>query len=165
MPTTCKKCGLLKSTTDAIGQECIRDGVHEYPQPSKCCEWEGSKNMKGYPIITIGGKQYRVQRLVVLLSGRKISKGMVTDHLCRNRSCVNPEHLEVVTNIENVMRGESFAVRNKGKETCKNGHSLSGKNLGTRVSGRNHKSIERFCKKCKSVQDKKRNLDKKIYGK
>lgn len=42
-----------------------------------------------------------------VLHGRKIPEGKIIDHLCRNRACVNPDHMEPVTNRENVIRGDS----------------------------------------------------------
>lgn len=120
----------------------------------KCCEWKGTKTSKGYGVITLDGKQYRVQRLAVLLSGRKIPKGMVTDHLCRNRACINPDHLEVVSNVENVMRGESFGAKNAQKKTCIRGHTLIGYNAGFRKSPRSGNK-ERFCRECSNQRDRK----------
>ena len=111
----------------------------------KCCEWNGTKTKKGYGVININGKQFKVQRLAVLLSGRKIPKGMVTDHLCRNRSCINPEHLEVVSNVENVMRGESFSVKNKNKDRCIKGHLYSEHGRSTKRRGN---KVWRSCYTC-----------------
>jgi hypothetical protein len=57
-----------------------------------------------------------------------IPHGLQLDHLCRNRSCVNPTHLEPVTIKENIRRGISFAVQNAVKTHCKNGHEFTIKN-------------------------------------
>lgn len=51
-----------------------------------------------------------------------IGDGMVIDHLCRNRACANPLHLEVVTRRENNLRGEGWSGRNARKTHCRNGH-------------------------------------------
>ncbi len=56
---------------------------------------------------------------------QKESKRMVTDHICNNRSCVNPEHLRIITNKENVLRGKSFAAKNAKKTHCSLGHEFS----------------------------------------
>lgn len=52
-----------------------------------------------------------------------------TDHLCRNRLCQNPAHLESVTVSENVKRGEGMMARNAHKTHCKRGHPLNGENV------------------------------------
>lgn len=56
----------------------------------------------------------------------KIPDGLQIDHLCRNRGCVNPLHLEPVTREENLSRSP---LTNRGKMVCKNGHALTADNL------------------------------------
>lgn len=58
-----------------------------------------------------------------------VPNGMVIDHLCRNTLCVNPTHLEAVTQQLNVLRGEGGAALNMKKTHCPQGHPLSGSNL------------------------------------
>jgi hypothetical protein len=68
------------------------------------------------------------------------------DHLCRNRRCVNPEHLEAVTHRENMVRGDTFAARNAAKTHCSKGHPLSGENLV------NQKRGDRVCRICANAR-------------
>lgn len=65
-----------------------------------------------------------------------IPEGLTLDHLCRNRGCVNPAHLEPVTNKENILRGVGITAENARKTHCVNGHPLEGYNLMFQPGGR-----------------------------
>lgn len=101
---------------------------------SKCWLWISStsshslRNVKGYGSFNINGKAYYAHRLSYEdFSKLKIKKGMVVDHLCRNTLCVNPQHLELVTNGENIRRGRELKSTIKTQKiiVCKNNHELS----------------------------------------
>ena len=109
---------------------------------SGCWEWTGCKDQKGYGMLSRGGKTHRAHRWVYEAVVSKIGDGLTIDHLCRNRACVNPDHLEPVAVVENVMRGEGVCVQNSRKTHCKNGHALSVDNLVASSHGK------RVCKKC-----------------
>ncbi|MCZ6870524.1 MAG: HNH endonuclease [Gammaproteobacteria bacterium] len=73
-----------------------------------CWEWTGCLSTSGYGRVRIGGTTSYVHRLVVEWStGRTLAKGVQVDHLCRNRACFRPTHLEAVTPSENTRRGLS----------------------------------------------------------
>lgn len=74
----------------------------------------------------------------------EIPKPLVVDHLCRNRRCVNPDHMEVVDIRTNVMRGEGAGAKHSRKTHCQHGHELSGDNL--RINNVGH----RVCKRCQA---------------
>lgn len=130
---------------------------------SKCIEWEWNKNKKGYGVIRINGKQLFAHRLAVALSGRNIPKSKVCDHLCRNHSCINPDHIELVSMWENSMRGESIPAQRKRSKTCLRGHLWDKKNTWFRKKG--SKIIWRQCRKCRAVAEAKRKKRlKKLRG-
>lgn len=73
-----------------------------------CWEWEGEKNRNGYGRVWVDGKRLMVHRVVYELLVEPIQEGLVLDHLCRNRPCCNPEHMDPVTVRENTLRGEAI---------------------------------------------------------
>ena len=94
-----------------------------------CWIWTAYRNRKGYGQFRIDGIVRRAHRVAYELEVGEIPEGMTIDHLCRNPSCVNPEHLEVVSNFENTLRGDNFIAHYVTRIYCKRGHKLSDENL------------------------------------
>lgn len=69
-----------------------------------CWEWQGARDAFGYGRMTYQGRNQRVHRLVWIHLVGPVADGMELDHLCRNKSCANPDHLEPVTHAENMRR-------------------------------------------------------------
>ena len=93
-------------------------------QLGDCWLWTGTRASTGYGIFYINGKNIGAHRFIYELLIGPIPLELELDHLCRNRACVNPFHLEVVTHRVNVLRGEGPTARNAAKTHCLRGHSL-----------------------------------------
>lgn len=93
--------------------------------PKDCWEWLGA-TANGYGQIRWGPppshKREQAHRVSYALARGAIPEGLVIDHLCKNRPCVNPAHLEVVTVKENTARGDSPQAIFLRKGVCKRGH-------------------------------------------
>ena len=70
-----------------------------------CWLWQGELNRNGYGRVWVQGKRLMAHRVIYEAIIGPIPEGMVLDHLCRNRACCNPQHLEPVTVRENTHRG------------------------------------------------------------
>lgn len=90
--------------------------------PNDCHRWLASKS-NGYGSFRICGRPFYAHRIAYELAIGPIADGLTIDHLCRNRGCVNPAHLEPVTISENIRR----ATRDRTE--CKRGHLLSPENV------------------------------------
>lgn len=90
--------------------------------PSGCWLWTQSRSRDGYGWASLNNRTHQAHRLAYELLVGKPPVGMVLDHLCRIRHCVNPSHLEPVTNRENLERS---TLTTTGMKTCVKGHELS----------------------------------------
>lgn len=117
-----------------------------------CWHWRGSVNNHGYGLFSIGRRysNYYAHRVAYSLVRGQIPHGLTIDHLCRNRLCVNPDHLEPVTNAQNVLRGVGWTARNARVTHCPQGHPYSGSNLHIRYCLENgSRRPVRRCKACR----------------
>ena len=86
-----------------------------------CWIWRGGRSSNGYGVFAVARRSAYAHRLSHEQVHGAIQAGMVIDHLCRNRAYVNPAHLEVVSDRENVARGMSRSAINARKIVCANG--------------------------------------------
>ena len=89
---------------------------------SGCWEWQSTKSSAGYGYFYAHPKSVPAHRFAYELLVGPIPDRLTLDHLCRNRACVNPLHLEPVTLHENILRGVGISARHARQTHCKNGH-------------------------------------------
>jgi hypothetical protein len=115
-----------------------------------CWLFTGWLDPQGYGTVTWERKGQRAHRVAYQELVGPIPEGLVLDHLCRVRNCVNPDHLEPVTHKVNLYRGFTEARKHGEKTHCKNGHEYTPENtLQTEV--------QRFCRAC--ARDKQKRLN------
>jgi len=105
----------------------------------ECWEWTASTSLNGYGQFFIDGHLIRAHHYLL----GKPPAGFVTDHLCRNRLCVRPSHLEFVTHRENILRGEGPKLlvlhhKNSNKTHCPAGHEYNSENTWIEKTGARH---------------------------
>lgn len=119
-----------------------------------CWEWTGFLYPSGYGCFQINGSSTRSHRFAYewfnqcKLPNYKLTN-LQLDHLCRNRKCVNPDHLELVTARENVQRGSRSLANIPKKTCCLRGHLYSDKTTFIDYKGYTK------CRECKKIYDKK----------
>lgn len=120
-----------------------------------CWNWTGKATTKGYGMVKRerSRSSVMVYRLAYELLVAPIPQGMVIDHLCRNPRCLNPAHLEPVSQKVNVHRGNSAVVEQASRTQCPQGHPLSGDNLYIQLRrGIQHRS----CLACRHERNARR---------
>jgi hypothetical protein len=115
-----------------------------------CWLWTAGRNSCGYGLFWYNGHYELAHRVSYSEHRGEIPEGLQIDHLCRVRSCVCPDHLEIVTSRENTMRGVGISADNHRKTICPRGHAFE-----FRLNGR------RFCRVCSNRQRRYRRLLRK----
>lgn len=123
----------------------------DFDGPNGCWIWTACVDKLGYGVQWDGelGKHQRAHRSVWRYFVGPIPEGLTIDHLCRNRACVNPDHLEPVTLKVNVLRGNNPAAINARKTHCFRGHTYD---------SWQHRGRHRSCTACRSIRDHQRRF-------
>lgn len=104
--------------------------------------WQGSKTAGGYGRLNWRKHYFAAHRFAYIALRGPIPQGFELDHLCRIRACANPDCVEPVTRMENILRGESILAQKMRRGCCKNGHPLNEINTWYRQDG------SRRCRVC-----------------
>lgn len=153
----CRKCAALRGS--AVAAAAPREPIAErllarrWITEQGCWEWTGTRQKSGYGAFTLHAdgkpKTLRVHRLAYEIFVGPIPEGLELDHLCRNRPCFNPSHLEPVTKAENTFRTR--------RAECVNGHPLTEENI---YIYRN----KRHCRTCRRERNRNRIAKKSDQG-
>ncbi len=112
-----------------------------------CWNWTASLFKNGYGQFWAWGMKWYAHRFSYALHNDVLVTDMTINHLCKNRKCVNPAHLEQITRGENTLHkdSQSPSAINKRKTQCPRGHEYNGINTWVEKNGTRH------CRPCNTI--------------
>ena len=172
-PRAARKSGIAPEPHGCTGiSDTLMDAFNRWPLrfSSKvaisdgCWDWTACTDALGYGRFSMGRKRradgsvghprvYTAHRIGLILLGMEVPDGMVVDHLCRNPTCVRPDHLEVVEQGENVRRGAAANVSG----VCRAGlHPWIPENIVTEPPRSGQPAGVRRCRECRDERERQR---------
>lgn len=146
---------LAKDVREWGGMTPLERFMFRVEKTDSCWNWTGRVS-RGYSVFTIGKLTILGHRYIYRHFKGDIPDGLTIDHLCKNKLCVNPDHLEPVTMRENLARSNSISSVNRAKTHCPNNHPYDDRNTLFAKDG------SRICKECAYKRhrewSKRRNL-------
>ena len=131
---------------------------------TECWPWIGAYRADGYGVMKFKDKQYKAHRIAYQLANGTLSPRLTVDHMCRNKGCVNPAHLEAVTQSVNILRHYDHVGR---KTHCPAGHEYTlGKHGQNRCVPCNRANVRRWAKKnvAQYLRNSRRSYYRTRYG-
>jgi len=138
-----------------VGWPLERRLMHFVEKTPTCWNWTGAI-VRGYGRTSVKGKATPAHRAVYELLAGPIPVGYEPDHVCKNRRCVRPDHLDIVLRAENNRRSTSPSANNARKVRCDRGHPFTAENTYVPPSGR------RVCRTCKNEWTRQRRRAAKL---
>lgn len=127
-------------------------------QETGCWVFFAARQPTGYGQMWNGKRQEQAHRISYRIYVGEIPEGCEIDHICRNRSCVNPEHLRAVSHRENMRVSNTVMGRNAAKMFCKRGHPFEGRNLFITKTG------ARQCRTCINMHARNAKARRRANG-
>ena len=104
-----RKLRVLRTSDVGDPSKRFLEKVDTVSSPIGCWLWAAALGADGYGVFSVDGVLYRTHRFIFNLQDIEIPKGHIVDHLCGQRACCNPKHLECITQQLNVVRGKDAA--------------------------------------------------------
>lgn len=127
----------------------ILDGCERYETTGSCWTRLHGVRSDGYGGISYKSKPELVHRIIYEALVGPIPEGLMLHHVCRNRACCNPQHLDPMTLSEHTRLEDNVSSRNKLKTHCPKGHPLSGDNVSYIPPNKRMPTGGRYCRTCK----------------
>lgn len=130
---------------DKFWKYVVKNQDRGYETP--CWIWIGAKFSNGYGHLRRNNKDLLAHKVSFEHTHGPVPSGLVLDHLCRQRACVNPDHMEPVTQRQNILRGRGASASNAIKTHCPHGHEYTPENTYNRYG-------QRYCRACMKARAK-----------